>query len=130
MFSAIRNVKFNAQIGPHETFAELQAAAAREIPGAVLTGPPNANTTQGKCKGADGGDLGLWTGPPFVLTHPVSLTTYTGPFETLDELQIAVSHDIPSAVLVPPAKGSSGHAGEIRDSAGRNAGQWIEVTGK
>ena len=52
MFAAIRNVKFNAQIGPHETFAELQAAAAREIPGAV------------------------------------------------------------------------------RDSAGRNAGQWIEVTGK
>jgi hypothetical protein len=33
MLAAIRGVSFNAQLGPFETFAELQAAGSRELPG-------------------------------------------------------------------------------------------------
>jgi hypothetical protein len=129
MFAAIRHVAFSAQLGPHETFAELQAAASGAIPGAVLI-PPVQNSTQGRCKGAGGEDLGLWHGPPFVMAYPVAFTAYIGPFETLDELQVAVSHQVPGAALVLPVKhllGASDHLGEVRDSAGHNVGQWIEV---
>jgi hypothetical protein len=100
------------------------------MPGTVLI-PAPANSTQGRIKGASGEDLGIWNSPPFSMHHPVSLTAYTGPFETMDDLQVAISHQIPGAVLVPPAKKGvlkgSEYSGEVRDPAGNTVGTWIEV---
>jgi hypothetical protein len=128
MFSVVRPVSFNAQLGPYESFTELQAAVAREIPGAIIV-PGGANATQGHAKGASGEDLGMWHSVPFTFVHPVSFTAYTGPCETIEELQVKIAQQVPGAVLVPPAKRLLGSekVGEVRDSSGRVIGQWIEV---
>lgn len=127
MFSVHRPVSFSAQIGPYETFAELQAAAQRQIPGVVLI-PPAPNATQGQIKTASGTDLGLWHSPPFTMVYPVSFTALTGPADTMDDLQIALSKEVPGALLTPPVKHllKNANTGNVVDSQGRVIGQWYE----
>lgn len=128
MFSAIRKVSFQAQIGPYQSLEELQAAVSRELPGTVLV-PSGANLTQGPIKNAAGVELGLWHGAPFTMLHPVSFTAYTGPCATLDDLETVLVREVPGAVLVAPKKHflESEHSGDIHNSAGQVIGQWIEV---
>ena len=123
MFQLIRNLSLNVQLGPFGTFEELQAAAA---PGIVLIAAvPNA--TSGDYKSADG-TVGRWTSPPFSLIHPASFTALTGPYDTFEELQAAVSRQIPGTVLVPAAKNAKNpHVGFANDSQGRPIGEWQET---
>jgi hypothetical protein len=129
MFAAIRGVSFNAQLGPFETFAELQAAGSRELPGSLFIPAASANVAQGLCRAADGSPLGTWHGPPFSMSYPVALRSYIGEFDSLDELQVAVAHVIAGAVMVPPNKKLFGseHRGDIMDASGHVAAHWIEV---
>jgi hypothetical protein len=122
MFTAIRTVTLNAQLGPFDTFEELQAAASREMPGAVLI---RGNATSGEVKNAQGYVVGKWT-LPFQLLHPVTLQAITGPLETFEELQEAVSAETPGAVLHVANPKIDKHAGEITDSLGAPIGKWTE----
>jgi hypothetical protein len=126
MFSMLRPLSFSAQLGPYDTFAELQAAAGREIPGSILI-PAPSNSTQGRITNASGADLGLWHSPPFTLAYPVSLTAYTGPCETVQDMQTAISKQIPGALLIPPVKGAKDQkSGEVQDAQGNTVGHWYE----
>jgi hypothetical protein len=127
MFYVLRKCSFSAQLGPYESFPELQAAAAREIPGTVLV-TQGANVTQGPIKNAAGNQIGTWHAPPFAMQYPVHLTAYTGPCETLDDMEAAIALEVPGAKLVPPARHllKSEHTGNVTDSQGRIVGQWYE----
>jgi hypothetical protein len=122
MFTAIRTVTLNAQLGPFQTFEELQAAASREMPGAVLI---RGNASSGDMKNAQGFVVGTWT-LPFQLLHPVTLQAITGPVDTFEELQSAVSAETPGTVLHVANPKVDKHSGEITNSLGQVTGKWTE----
>ena len=127
MFFALRKVSFSAQLGPYESFAELQAAAGREIPDAILV-THGANLTQGPIRNSTGSDIGTWNAPPFTLHHQVSLTACTGPSDTIEELEIALCKEVPGAKVLPPVKHflENEHMGNVADSSGNVIGHWYE----
>lgn len=60
-FTSLHEVTLNASIGPFETFEELQAATARQTPGALcVPAGPNTNATSGKVKDQGGNVIGTW----------------------------------------------------------------------
>jgi hypothetical protein len=122
MFHAIRKVTLNAQLGPFDTFEELQAAASREIPGAVLI---RGNATSGDVKNAQGYVIGKWT-LPFQLLHPVTLNAITGPFDTFEELQAEIAKEAPGTVLHVANPKVDKHSGDVTDSQGNVVGKWTE----
>jgi hypothetical protein len=122
MFQAIRKVTVNAQLGPYDTFEELQAAASREMPGSVLI---RGNATSGDIKNAGGFVVGKWT-MPFQLLHTVSLNAITGPFDTFEELQEAVSKETPGSILRLANPKVDKHSGDVTDSQGVVTGKWYE----
>jgi len=123
-FQLMRPLQLKVQIGPFESFAELESAAHQQIPGIVLIPAVDKNATQGQVKGPDGADWGFWQASPFTLVYPLALTQLLGPFDTVDELKAAAAQAIPGAVLLTPAKHA--RTGEVRDQAGRLAGEWME----
>jgi hypothetical protein len=122
MFQTIRTVTLNAQLGPFDTFEELQAAASREMPGSVLI---RGGASNGEVKNAQGYVTGSWT-LPFQLLRPVTLSAITGPTDTFEELQAAVSAETPGTVLHPANPKIDKHAGEVTDSLGQAVGKWTE----
>jgi hypothetical protein len=123
MFQAIRKVTLNAQLGPFETFEELQAAASREMPGTVLIRGNAASG--GEVKDANGFVSGKWT-MPYQLLHPVTHQALTGPVETFEELQVAIAKEAPGTTLRLANPKIDKHSGEVVDSLGAIVGKWTE----
>jgi hypothetical protein len=64
-FSMMRKITVDAQLGPFETFSELQSAAATEHPGTVLIRPdpkgfPKQTLKSGDVHDAQGHIVGTW----------------------------------------------------------------------
>jgi hypothetical protein len=126
MFQLVRKISLNAQLGPFGSFAELQSAVAREMPGCVVI-PPLPNALSGEVKSAEGAVMGRWEAEPYRFIHPVSFTAYTGPTDTFEELEVAAAAEIPGAKLLKPVKGAKDqHAGIVTDSLGTPIGEWRE----
>ena len=127
-FSSLQKIAVNAQLGPFQTFEELQSAVAREMPGAVvLPANPKQGQNGGEIKNSSGAVIGGWS-MPFNTIRPLTLNVYCGPYETYEELQSAVALQLPGSTLVaagPHAKDA--HSGDVRDSQGHIDGTWTEA---
>lgn len=122
MFTAIRTVTLNAQLGPFDTFEEFQAAIAREIPGAVAI---KGHANSGEVKSASGAVIAGWSSP-YQMVRPVTLNAITGPLDTFEGLQAAVSAETPGTVLHVANPKVDKHSGEITNSTGQSVGKWTE----
>jgi hypothetical protein len=127
MFQLTQKLTLNVQVGPFDTFEELQAAAAREIPGAVVIADnPRQNAHAGQVKDSSGNVIAQWS-MPFSFIRPVSFTRIVGPVDTYEELEAAAAKEIPGTKLVhanPKAKDA--HSGDVTDSRGNVTGKWTE----
>lgn len=114
----------NALAGPFETLEEMQAAASRIVPGAVIV---RQNAHSGEVKNAQSQTVGAWSAAPYQFTRRVAFTALVGPCATFEELQEAAQRELPGSRLAPPdPKAEDKHAGDVKDSLGNTIGTWTE----
>lgn len=123
MFQAIRKLVVMAQLGPFESFEELQAAVTREMPGTVVI--RGTGSSGGEIKDAQGFVGGSWT-MPYQLLHQVNANAITGPVETFEELQVAIAAEAPGTTLRLANPKIDKHSGDVVDSLGSVVGKWTE----